>query len=138
MITSDIQYTAAQQQLVMLTESLDAPKKQGVPDVIEQAGKAQTRSLIAQIQTDMREYDRLKNTSPPEIKIESLEDLMTAPIRYRLAANMSLDSFGRKVCVSARQIARYEQENYRNTNSSTLQKILQALDIQLEGTVACE
>lgn len=138
MITSDIQYSAAQEQVAMLTESLAAPKKPEVPDAIEQASKAQIRDLIAELQSEMDEYDQLKSSDGQDIKIQSINDLMTAPIRYRLATNMSLDSFGRKVCVSARQIARYEQESYRNTSSSTLQKILQALDIQLDGKVVCE
>ena len=40
MITSDKQCEAATKQLAMLSESLSAPKKKDVPDVIEQSGKA--------------------------------------------------------------------------------------------------
>ncbi len=135
MITSDKQYAAAQQQLSMLSESLSAPAKPEVPDVIEAAGKAQISQLIAEIQATMDEYQQLKKTQLSDIKIHSLADLMVTPIRYRISANMSIDAFGRKVNVSARQIARYEREGYRNTNTSTLQKILQALNIRLDGQV---
>ena len=75
----------------------------------------------------------------PDTEINSeviFGDLMIVPIRYRIAANMSIDAFSRKVGVSARQIARYETENYQNTNSRTLQKIFKILDIQLNGKVA--
>ncbi|MFT4924235.1 MAG: DNA-binding transcriptional MerR regulator [Phenylobacterium sp.] len=135
MITSDKQYTAAQKQLSTLTTSLSAPIKAGVPEVIAQASKAQLRELIEEVQHNIAEYDRLKNCDPSDIEIHSLDDLMVVPIRYRIAAHMSVDAFSRKVGVSARQIARYEMENYQNTNASTLRKILGGLNIHLNGKV---
>ncbi len=60
---------------------------------------------------------------------------MAIPIRYRIAAHMSVDAFSRKVGVSARQIARYERESYKNTNTSTLRKILGGLNIHLDGKI---
>ncbi len=136
MITSDKQYAVAKEQLAMLTESLSSPKKEDVPDLIEKASKAQLQELIDEIQLKLEEYDALKDSKPSDIEIHSLDDLMIAPIRYRIAAHMSVDAFGRKVGVSARQIARYELESYRNTNSSTLRKILEVLNIHLDGRIA--
>ena len=72
--------------------------------------------------------------SPTEI--HSVDDLMVAPIRYRIAAHMSIDEFGRKVGISPRQIARYENEGYQNIDSSTFRKILKGLNIHLDGKVA--
>ncbi len=135
MITSDKQYGAAKKQLAMLTTSLTSPKKKDTPDLIDNAGKAQLQELIEEIQLNMKEYDTLKNSEPSDIEIHSLDDLMITPIRYRIAAHMSVDAFGRKVGVSARQIARYELEGYRNTNATTLQKILEVLNIRLDGKV---
>lgn len=136
MITSDKQYATAKEQLSMLTASLSSPKKKDIPGLIEKAGKAQLQELISEIQLNIKEYDALKNSEPSDIEIHSLNDLMIAPIRYRIAAHMSVDAFGRKVGVSARQIARYELESYQNTNSSTLRKILEVLNIHLDGKVA--
>jgi ribosome-binding protein aMBF1 (putative translation factor) len=136
MITSDKQYAAAKKQLMMLTTSMVAPGKEEAPDLIEQAAKAQMLELVDEIQRNMEEYDRLKESKPSDIEIHSLDDLMVVPIRYRIAAHMSIDAFSRKVGVSARQIARYETENYQNTNSSTLRKILGVLDIHLNGKIA--
>ncbi len=136
MITSDKQYAAAKKQLMMLTASMVAPGKEEAPDLIEQAKKAQMLELVDEIQRNMEEYDRLKESKPSDIEIHSLDDLMVVPIRYRIAAHMSIDAFSRKVGVSARQIARYETGNYQNTNSSTLRKILGMLDIHLNGKIA--
>ena len=136
MITSDKQYEAAKKQLLMLTESLSSPVKKGVPNEIEQAGRAQTRELIAEIQEAINEYHALRNSKPSDVEIHSVDDLMVAPIRYRIAAHMSIDEFGRKVGISPRQIARYENESYQNINSSTFRKILKGLNILLDGKVA--
>ena len=136
MITSDKQYEAAKKQLVMLTESLSSPVKKGVPDEIEQAGRAQTQELIDEIQEAINEYHALRNSNPSDVEIHSVDDLMVAPIRYRIAAHMSIDEFGRKVGISSRQIARYENEGYQNINSSTFRKILKGLNILLDGKVA--
>lgn len=136
MITSDKQYKAAHAQLTMLTQSFSSQKKEGTPDIIEKAGKAQLQELMNEIQSNLKEYEALKNSKPSDIEIHSLSDLMVVPIRYRIASHMSIDAFSRKVGVSARQIARYEAENYQNTNSSTLQKILGVLNIHLDGKIA--
>lgn len=136
MITSNRQYEAAKKQLVMLEESLSAPKKKGVPEAVRQAAKAQTLELMAEIQESIDEYEALRSSKPTDVEIRSLDDLMVAPIRYRIAARMSLDEFGRKVGVSARQIARYELEGYQNINTSTFQKILRKLNLRLDGSVA--
>jgi DNA-binding Xre family transcriptional regulator len=136
MITSDKQYEAAKQQLARLAESLTAPTKRKVPDVVANAGKAQIRELMAELQHDLDEYERLRNSRPEDIEIHSLDDLLTTPIRYRIAAHISVDEFSRKVGVSARQIIRYETEEYQNITTNTLQKILKGLNIHLEGKVA--
>lgn len=136
MITSDKQYEAAKQQLVRLAESLAAPTKRKVPDVVAAAGKAQIKELMKELRSALDQYEVLKNSRPENIEIHSLDDLLTAPIRYRIAAHLSVDEFSRKVGVSARQIIRYENEVYQNITSNTLQKILKGLNIHLEGKVA--
>ena len=137
MITSDKQYSAAKEQLNMLKQSLQSPIQNGVPIVIAEAAKSQLQELIDEIQASIDEYSklikRIKDTTA--IEIHSLDDLFAAPIRYRLVTHMSIESFSRKVGVSARQIARYEKEEYKNITASTLQKILSNLDIHIDGKI---
>ena len=138
MITSDKQYAVAKEQLSMLEQSLSAPVKKDVPAVIQEAARSQTKELIAEIQANIDEYSKLvKNyNNSVVIEIHSLGDLLAAPICYRLANHMSIEVFGRKVGISARQIARYEKEEYQNITTSTLQKILGSLDIHIDGKIA--
>ena len=138
MITSDKQYAAAKEQLSMLVQSLSAPVKKDVPAVIQEAAKSQIKELIAEIQEKTDEYSKLvkNHNDGVVIEIRSLGDLLVAPIRYRLANHMSIEAFGRKVGISARQIARYEKEEYQNITTSTLQKIWGNLDIHIDGKIA--
>lgn len=138
MITSDKQYAAAKEQLSTLVQSLSAPVKKDVPAVIQEAARSQTKELIAEIQANLDEYSKLvkNHNDGVVIEIHSLSDLLAAPIRYRLANHMSIEVFGRKVGISARQIARYEKEEYQNITTSTLQKILGNLNIHIDGKIA--
>jgi len=136
MITSDKQYAASKAQLAMLKESLSAENDEAIPEIVKNASKAQLKSLIAEVQAEIAEYENLKSIKLEELEIHSIHDLMVTPIRYRIASHMSVDAFSRKVGVSARQIHRYEAENYSNVNTSTLTKILEKLDVSLDGHVA--
>ncbi|MGQ3890152.1 helix-turn-helix domain-containing protein [Legionella sp. CNM-1927-20] len=135
MITSDRQYEAAREQLKRLQQSLMTPIKKGVPASIAEASKKQTQELMDEIQRDIDEYRKLIEGKSAAIEIHSLEDLLFAPIRYRLATNMTIESFGQKVGVSPRQIARYEKEAYQNINTSTLKRILGNLNININGKI---
>jgi hypothetical protein len=133
MITSQKQYLAAQEKLKVLKDSTKSKFKTGVPDILKKAAQGQTAELALEIENEIKEYEGLKNFKATAIRIDSIEDLMLAPIRYRLAKNMTIEEFARKVEVHSRQIIRYEEDDYRNATTDTLLKILGKLDIHLSG-----
>lgn len=135
MIKSQKQYLAAQDKIKMLKEAQAAPIQSHVPTVVAKAARGQTGELLAEIEKEVSEYETLKNQPGEEIPIASMEDLMSAPIRYRIAKNMTVEEFSRKVNVHSRQIARYETEEYRHTTIETLLKILKKLDVHLSGNL---
>ena len=135
MIKSGKQYAASKKQLAMLEKSLAANMKNDVPKVIKEAGKKQLRELIDEIKCEIAEYERLRDFKLKDLKIRSVEDLMKMPIRYRIASHMSVDAFSRKVGINARQIHRYEAEEYSNANTNTFKIILERLDVNLNGRV---
>ena len=135
MITSDKQYEAAREQLKMLEQSLLDPIKKGVPKIVAKAATIQIQELVNEIKINIAEYLKLIESKASTIEIHSLEDLLSAPIRYRLATHMTIESFGQKVGVSPRQIARYEKEEYQNINTSTLKRILVNLEININGKI---
>jgi len=135
MITSQKQLTAAKEKIRLLREGLAAPPAAGAPAILVDAARGQVEELIAEIEAEIREYEALQTMNAEEFRIESVEELMDAPIRYRLANKMTIEEFAHKVGVHSRQIARYEAQRYRNLTTSTLLKILAKLGIQISGRV---
>ena len=138
MIVSQQQFTATKKKLKMLEDSLSAPHRKGVPEEIVRAALAQTRDLMGELRAEIDEYERITANDTADIPINSVEDLLVAPIRCRLASHMSTEAFARVVGVSARQIFRYEQENYRNCSLPNLTKILAKLKVRVRGSIAID
>src|SRR6266436_30903 len=133
MIRSDKQYQAAKKQLVSLRKALAAGAHAKAPEAVIRAARGQTAELAAQIEKEIKDYEQLQKTQAKELRIFSLHDLRVAPIRYRIAARMTIEAFARLVLVHSRQIARYESEDYQNVSWDTLLKILERLDVKIEG-----
>ena len=138
MIKSQKQLMAAQQKLQMLKMSLSQPVAPGVAEVVADAARGQVQELIEEIAAEIEEYKELRARRRKVILIHSLEDLMKAPIFYRLASNMTIEEFARKVNVHSRQIARYEAESYHNATTDTLLKILTSLKVRISGKISPE
>lgn len=136
MITSEKQYKEAVKKIEMLQLSLLSPVKPNIPPIIEKVGRSQICELIDNIQNEIAEFERYKSIDVSKLEIHSLDDLMKTPIRYRLAAGMSVDVFAQLVGISPRQINRYEKECYQNSHSSTLKTILQKLKVNIDGGIS--
>jgi DNA-binding XRE family transcriptional regulator len=133
MIRSEKQHQAAKKQLASLREALARKTPTTAPEVLVRAAQGQTAELAGEIEKQIKDYEQLQKTQAKELRISSLHDLRVAPIRYRIAAHMTIESFARLVHVHSRQIARYESEDYQNVSWDTLLKILERLDVKIEG-----
>jgi len=133
MIRSEKQHQAAKKQLASLREALARKTRTKAPEALIRAAQGQTVELAEEIERQIKDYERLQKTRAKELHIFSLHDLRVAPIRYRIAAHMTIESFARLVHVHSRQIARYESEDYQNVSWDTLLKILERLDVKIEG-----
>lgn len=133
MITSQKQYLAAKEKVSMLKAGLAQQKKPGVPEVLAAAHDGQVSELISDIESEITDYEVLKNAQPADIQINSIRAPDAVPVWYRIATGMSVEEFARKVEIHSRQIARYETEIYRNATTETLLKILSKLQLNLSG-----
>jgi DNA-binding XRE family transcriptional regulator len=134
MIRSEKQLQAARQQLALLRRQSGGPGTQAkVPKALLRAAKGQTAELAADLEREIEEYEQLQQTR--ELHIRSLEDLRVAPLRYRIAAHLTIEAFAQIIGVHSRQIARYESDEYRNVTWETLFKILEKLGVIIEGKV---
>lgn len=135
MIRSNKQYEAAKKQLLSLQQALTPGNQAKAPEAVVRAARGQTTELAAEIEKKIKDYEQLQKTPAKELRIHSLHDLHVAPIRYRIAAHMTVETFAQLVQIHSRQIARYESEDYQNVSWDTLLRILERLNVKIEGTV---
>ena len=135
MITSAKQRQTTEKKLKMLKDSLNAPNKPNIPEVISKAARLQAKELIVELQREIDEYLKTGKMKPSEIPIKTVDDLMVAPIRYRISSHLSVDKFARLVDISPRQILRYESQAYQNSSIANFKKILERINIKLKGKI---
>lgn len=133
MITSKKQLKVAKDKIRMLQESLSAEPVEGIPSILVDASRKQTQEMILEIEKEVVEFEHLQKIGMVEVTVESVDDLLKLPTQYRLINHLSVDQFARLVGKSARQILRYEEEDYSNINIGTFTEILQKLPIEIKG-----
>ena len=129
MITSDRQLNVSKGKIIDLKKELSSGKNASLHPSLKKAAKAQVLALIENLEAEIKEYEELKSLGLKGIKIVSPEDLFLLPIKFRIAKNLSQESFSHLVGVTLRQIARYEVEGYQNIQGETFKKILSKLPI---------
>lgn len=133
MLTSNLQYKASKEAAKQLNVAINAPVNSELSAKMIEANRAKMRRKLTQIEAEIWEYERNRKLKLEEIKINSLDDLLVAPIVYRLAKHETVEEFAKEIGVNKRQILRYEAEKYQNCSISTLQQILNKIGIVLEG-----
>lgn len=133
MITSDRQLAVAHEQLARLQAALDAPQRTDIPAKFIEANQQKIKADMARIDSEIQEYESLKHLTVEEIQIDSIEDLLKAPIKYRLASHLTVDEFARQVELNVRNIQRYEAAEYQSVQLSILVDILKKLNLHVRG-----
>jgi DNA-binding transcriptional MerR regulator len=134
MITSDRQLKVTQSKIEDIKTSLTNELTE-VPRDFRQGILNQRQELIHELEEEVTEYLKLKSRKLDEIPISSIEDIKLAPIRFRLAAGMTIEQFAQLVGVHSRQIARYEEEEYEKITVENLTKILAKIQPKISGTM---
>ncbi len=134
MITSDRQLNTTKKKIVSLEESLVEMRK-SASGILGNSAVIQTEALTQELESEVIEYEKLYAEGLDAIDIQSPEDIMLLPIKYRIAKHLTKEAFAKEVDVSVRMIARYEAEEYTNINGETFKKILRNLPLKLTGTL---
>jgi HTH-type transcriptional regulator / antitoxin HipB len=99
--------------------------------------------LIAELEQEILEYDRLKSGQVTQFPIESLQDLPRVAISARIAAGLTQKELAEKIGVQEQQIQRYEANNYQavgfvgvaSLKENRLQEVMSALNVTIGKTV---
>lgn len=131
MITNEKQYRSARAAIDRFNDEIAALKtaKDGVHPTLRGAQIAGLESQVAELATEVGEYEALQSGAVTAFEAEGLTDLPDILIRARIARGMSQRDLALFVGVAEQQIQRYEAERYRSASLERLSEIAAALDI---------
>jgi transcriptional regulator with XRE-family HTH domain len=149
MIRNERQYRTTLRQRQMLAEALDEledssislPVGQSSPvprDRAAQIVELQRASLVgelADLDTQVREYEQLRAGQLAAARVSSLSDLPDALVRARIAAGLSQRELAARLGMKEQQVQRYESDGYAGASLSRLREVMVALGVELEGDV---
>ncbi|MGL5833347.1 MAG: helix-turn-helix domain-containing protein [Waterburya sp.] len=136
MIQNEHQYKITHTKLIELERALAELdfKKANLSERLLQAEKKGIQVLIERLQTEIVEYDNLKQQKVP-IQITSVDDLAIALIKARIATGMTQKELAAKIGVQEQQIQRYEENHYASASLARLTQIANALAIKFANPV---
>lgn len=130
MILNQKQYGVTKSLLKKLKASFsEVIPNNDVDPIIVAAHKKGLESDIADLQSQLEEYEKLTSKSPRKFQAKSLNEIPTALIKTRISLGLSQEELADLVGLKKQQIQRYEADSYRSTNIERLELIAEALGV---------
>jgi DNA-binding Xre family transcriptional regulator len=139
MITNERQYRITKAALKKFEASIAAHDAgQPSPDVhprIYQAMGDALRSEAEVLQTQLREYDRLRTGRVKQRTLRSLNELPKAIIEARIAARVTQKALADRLGIAEQQVQRWEATKYAGVSIERLQEVADALGAKVTEKV---
>ena len=97
---------------------------------------ASYRTMLRDLEDQVREYDELKRGKLAIPKVERLDEVAPFITRIRIAKGISQTELGRRLGVSKQVISRYEESDYQTVGMAKLQEILDAIGVKALVTLS--
>ena len=132
MIRNERQYRITRAQAARFSETLSAIREkrgdlQGTHPLIVKAQKDALSSQIADLESEMREYESLKSGEFQLDGLGTVEELPTTLIKARIARGMSQKDLAERIGLKEQQIQRYESTDYASASLSRIKEVAGAL-----------
>ena len=132
MIRNERQYRISRAQAARFSETLRAITEkhsdvQGTHPLIVKAQKDALSSQIADLESEMREYESLKSGEFQLDGLGTVEELPTTLIKARIARGMSQKDLAERIGLKEQQIQRYEATGYASASLSRIKEVAGAL-----------
>ena len=135
MIYSDKQYSVSGAQLAKLKEALAAARDRvSNQPWLKQAEIDALKSQVADIESEMAEYDLLKSGQVSFSKTYALEELPRVLVQARIASGMSQTDLAEKLNMKPQQVQRYEATDYMGASLARLIEVSRVLGVKASGT----
>ncbi len=148
MIRNERQYRITSHQRQIFAEALDNLLSQqpnhGWSETPDSADVSQDRrrfelqraslaGQIADLDSQLREYEALRAGEVSTVRVASLADLPNALVRARIGSGLTQRELAERLGMKEQQIQRYEAESYASASLSRLQEVMRALGVELEA-----
>jgi ribosome-binding protein aMBF1 (putative translation factor) len=137
MIKNNRQYRITQTQIEKLEQALvKARSKQtrtNVPPLLQNAQIDALRSQLADLRTEIRQYEVLRSGKPVVLDVQSIDDLPRALIQARIASGFSQRDLAELLGLKEQQIQRYEATDYASASLSRVREIARALGLKIKA-----
>ncbi len=135
MIKNERQYRITQAHAVKFRATLNdlttTPRPRNVHPKLWEAQKAGIQSQLQDLETELREYDRLKSGSPKTLELDSLDALPKVLIQARIAAGLTQENLAARLGLKPQQIQRYEATDYQTASLARLLEIAHVLNLDI-------
>ena len=140
MITNERQYAITQSELQRFEKVAAEQQEQApTPGVDPRIGEAMVESLKGQAETlrdEIKRYEDLRDGRIGQRELGSLRDFPTALIEARIVAGLTQKQLGERLEVKEQQIQRWEANLYSGVGVERLQKVADALGMEIKETVS--
>lgn len=138
MIKNERQYRITKAQVAAFDTTLSQLEQNPASSLHKLLVKAQLdalRSQRADLQTEVGEYESLRDNRPPVIEARSLDELPRALIRARIAVGLSQKDLAEKMGLKEQQLQRYEATDYESASLSRIREVAAALGVRVSESV---
>jgi len=90
------------------------------------------RSDIKALRSEVNEFEKLKKGQVKTLTAHSINELPYILIKARIARSMSQKDLAETLGLKEQQIQRYESNNYASASLSRIEKVVEALNINIE------
>src|SRR5580704_13711202 len=92
-------------------------------------------SQLADLKSELAEYERLKSADLSLISIDSFDELADGLIKARIASGLSQKALADRLSLKEQQIQRYEAERYASASYQRLREIANALGVRIKNDI---
>jgi HTH-type transcriptional regulator/antitoxin HigA len=137
-ITNQRQYLNTQAQAERFRQALASPDTQGLHPKAAQAMRAGLRSQLDDLETELAEYDALRQGRVATLEAESIVGIGEALIKARIVRNLTQKELAERLDLAEQQVQRYEATQYRGVAAERLQQVADALKLRVREVFTLE
>ena len=138
MITNEREYKITRKKAVGFARAIEQfdTMSQARTDVhprLLRAEREALKSQLADLRSELDEYEQLKSTDTSAIPVASFDDLANGLIKARIASGLSQRALAQRLSLKEQQIQRYEAERYASASYRRLCEVAHALGVRVES-----